>query len=127
MDESELKEALPFQVQDSIPISVDEAVLDFVPLEEFTTPDGEAMASILVVAIHRDIVYSLRRVTDSAGLSLLAIDLQAFGLVRSTFGIVPALGNPLQALVDVGSSVTQVIVTRGGSRSVCPAAAARRR
>jgi type IV pilus assembly protein PilM len=114
MADQELAEALRFQVQDSIPIAVEDAVLDFVPLETFTTPDGEPMSSILVIAVHRDIVDSLLRVTQPAGLSVLAVDLQAFGLVRSAFGIVPAIGNPVQAIVDIGASITQVVIARGG-------------
>lgn len=114
MSDSELSEALRFQVQDSIPIAIDDAVLDFVPLESFTTPDGEPMTSILVIAVHRDIVDALVRVTSNAGLQLLAVDLQAFGLVRSAFGLFPALGNPVQAIVDVGASTTQVVIARGG-------------
>jgi type IV pilus assembly protein PilM len=114
MEDAELAEALRFQVQDSIPIAVEDAVLDFVPLENFTTPDGEPMTSILVIAVHRDIVDSLLRVTQPAGLTVLAVDLQAFGLVRAAFGLVPALGNPVQAIVDIGASVTQVVIARGG-------------
>jgi type IV pilus assembly protein PilM len=114
MEDDELAESLPFQVQDAIPISVDEAVLDFVPLEQFTTPDGEPMMSILVVAIHREIVTTLQRVAQTAGIRLEAIDLQAFGLVRATFGIEPAIGNPLQAVVDIGATLTQVVIARGG-------------
>jgi len=114
MDESELSESLAYQVQDSIPIAVDDAILDFVPLEQFTTPDGEPMTSILVVAIHRDTVSALLRVVGAAKIKPAAIDLQAFGLVRSTFGIEPAVGNPLQAIVDIGATLTQVVIARGG-------------
>lgn len=114
MDDAELTESLPYQVQDSIPIAVEDAILDFVPLEQFTTPEGEPMTSILVVAIHRDTVDALLRVTKAAKIKPEAIDLQAFGLVRATFGIEPAVGNPLQAVVDIGATLTQIVVARGG-------------
>ena len=54
-----MREALPYQVQDAIPIPVEEAVLDYVPLEEFGTPDGDLMLSILVVAAQREMVEAL--------------------------------------------------------------------
>lgn len=114
MDESELAAALPYQVQDSIPIAVEDAVLDFVPLEQFTTPDGEPMSSILVIAIHRETVSALLRAAGAAKIRPEAIDLQAFGLVRATFGMEPAVDNPLQAVVDIGATLTQVVVARGG-------------
>lgn len=72
------------------------------------------MRSILVISVARDVVDSFRRVAERADLALSAIDLQAFGLVRSVFGIAPALGNPRHVLVDVGASVTQVVVAQGG-------------
>lgn len=114
MNDEELAESLPFQVQDAIPIAVDDALLDFVPLERFTTPEGEPMESILVIAIHREVVASMLRITSAAGIRPEAVDLQAFGLVRSTFGIEPSVGNPLQAVVDIGANLTQVVVARGG-------------
>ena len=115
MGHEELAEALPFQVQDSIPIAVEEAVLDFVPLEQFVTPEGEPMESILAVAVHRDIVDSLVRVMDSAKVAPTAVDLQAFALVRAIFGMEGGVGNPLQAVVDIGASITQVVIARAGS------------
>ena len=115
MGRDELAEALPFQVQDSIPISVDEAVLDFVPLDQFVTPEGEPMESILAVAVHRDIVDSILRVMDAAKVAPTAVDLQAFALVRSIFGLESGIGSPLQAIVDIGASITQVVIARAGT------------
>lgn len=115
MGHDELTEALPFQVQDSIPIAVEEAVLDFVPLDQFVTPEGEPMESILAVAVHRDIIDSIMRVMDSAKVAPTAVDLQAFALVRSIFGLEPGIGTPLQAIVDIGASITQVVIARAGT------------
>jgi len=113
MEPEELREALPYQVQDSIPIAVDDAILDYVPLEQFITPEGEPMASILVVAIHRSSVDALVRIMGTAKVSIAAIDLQAFALARSTVEIEPAVDRPLQGIVDIGASLTQVVVVRG--------------
>ena len=118
MGESELKEALPFQVQDSIPIAVEDAMLDFIPLEEFSTPEGEPMQSILAIAVHRDVVQALVAVTEAAKLSLLAIDLQAFGLIRAVFGLEHSVEDPYQAIVDIGGSVTQLIIAKGGNPAI---------
>jgi len=115
MGHDELAEALPFQVQDSIPISIDDALLDFVPLEQFVTPEGDPMESILAVAVHRDVVDAIMRVLDEAKVSPAAIDLQAFALVRSIFGLEVGVGSPLHAIVDIGASVTQVVIARAGT------------
>ena len=115
MGADELAEALPFQVQDSIPIAVEDAILDFVPLEQFVTPEGEPMESILAIAVHRDAIDAVLRVMDSAKIPPTAVDLQAFALVRSIFGLEVGVGNPLQAIVDIGATVTQVVIARGGT------------
>ncbi|MDH3426194.1 MAG: type IV pilus assembly protein PilM [Acidimicrobiia bacterium] len=115
MEESELTEALPFQVQDSLPIPVDEAMLDYVPLEEFATPEGEAMLSILVVAAHREMIESILRVTESAGLTVEAVDLQPFALVRAAFGSdITLTETSPQGIIDIGATITQVIFVRNG-------------
>ncbi|MBT8215779.1 MAG: type IV pilus assembly protein PilM [Acidimicrobiia bacterium] len=113
MSEVELAEALPFQVQEYIPIPVEETFLDFVPIEEFTTPEGEPMLSILVVAAQRDMVETLLSAVGAAGVTPVAVDLQAFGLIRALF-----YGDfdleTTTAVVDIGSGVSQVVLVRAG-------------
>lgn len=115
LEESELVEALPYQVQDAIPIPVEDAVLDYVPLEEFTTPEGDLMLSILVIAAQREMVDGLVEMAAGAGLDVASIDLQAFGLVRAAFGTDLLLGGTgPQALLDIGGSMSQIVVVREG-------------
>ena len=113
MSEMELAEALPFQVQEYIPIPVEETFLDFVPIEEFTTPDGEPMLSILVVAAQREMVESLLAAVNAAGVTPVAVDLQAFGLIRALFYGDFELDS-VSAVVDIGSGVSQVVLVRAG-------------
>lgn len=116
MSESELVDALPFQVQDSIPMPVEQALLDFVPIEEFTTPDGEPMLSILVVAAHQEMVEGLVRIADAAGISPQAVDLGPFALVRAVFGGTDPLDETgPQGIVDIGASLTQIVLVRSGT------------
>jgi type IV pilus assembly protein PilM len=112
MDADELGEALPFQVQEHMPIPTDEAYLDYLPVEEFTTPEGEPMMNIMAVAAQRDMVDHLVGVVTSAGLGLAAVDLTAFGLVRALFYGNFDLSQP-HAVVEIGTGVTQVILVRG--------------
>ncbi len=114
MDEDELLESLAFQAQEYIPIPVEEATLDFVPLEEFTTPNGEAMMSILAVAAQKTMTQDLLRIIGSVGAKVMAVDLQAFALVRAAFGPDPDPDGDAVALVDIGGNVTQVTIVKGG-------------
>ena len=115
LEEAEMVDALPYQVQDAISISVEDAVLDYVPLEEFTTPEGDLMLSILVIAAQRDVVDGLVQIVGGAGVDVASIDLQAFGLVRAAFGTDLLLGGEgPQALLDIGGTMSQIVIVRGG-------------
>ena len=104
MSDEELAESLAFQAQEYIPIPVEEATLDYVPLEEFTTPDGEPMMSILAVAAQRAMTQDVLRVVNSVGVKVIAVDLQAFALVRAAFGgqVDSEIGTV--AFVDIGAT-----------------------
>ena len=115
MAEDELARALPFQAQEYIPIPIDEAILDFVPLEEFATPNGEPMLSVLVVAAHRDMAADVMRVVGGAGIKVMAIDLQAFALARAAWGADFDLDAGTQAIVNIGAGLTQVILMKAGT------------
>lgn len=115
MAEEELAQALPFQAQEYIPIPIDEAILDFVPLEEFATPDGEPMLSVLVVAAQKNMAADVLRVVGSAGIKAMAIDLQAFALTRAVLGADFDLESGVQAIINIGGGLTQVILMKEGT------------
>lgn len=115
MSDEELDESLAFQVQEYIPIPVDEATLDYIPLEEFTTPDGEPMMSILAVAAQRAMTQDILRILDGVGAKVMAVDLQAFALVRSALAAGADADPDTTAYVDIGGSITQVTVVKNGS------------
>jgi type IV pilus assembly protein PilM len=116
----ELRESLRYQVQDFIPIPVDEAVLDFDVLEEFEH-EGAPMIRVLLVAAQRTMVDMLLNVARDARLEPQGLDLVPFALLR-------AVGNdddPVfgtdgdEAVVDIGAEVTSLCVhDRGVPRFV---------
>lgn len=115
MPDEELAEALPFQTQEYLPIPVEDAVLDYVPLEEFTTPNGEPMMSVLVVAAQREMATHALQVVAGAGLKVMAIDLQALALVRAVYGSDLNIEPQTHAIVNIGAGVTQVVLVRNGA------------
>lgn len=115
MAEDELSESLAFQAQEYIPMPIDDAILDFVPLEEFTTPEGEPMLSVLVVAAQKQMASDVLRVLQAVGITPMAVDLQAFAIVRVLFGGDLNLDATPQAIVNIGAGLTQVAVVKGGT------------
>lgn len=115
MSEEEFRESLAYRAAEYIPIPIEEAILDFVPLEEFTTPDGEAMLSVLVVAAQRDMARNVLEVLSGIGVRPMAMDLQALALVRAVVGVGLDLDEHARAVVTIGAGVTQLAVVKAGS------------
>lgn len=115
MPTDELRRALAFQVQDYIPIPVDEAILDFHPVEEFTSESGNRMLRVLVVAAARDTVGSVIAAVEKAGLKPVMIDLTSFAVIRAVAEL-EHLGSSIEAdaIVDIGARVTNIAVHQGG-------------
>ncbi len=118
MPEAELRESLAFQVQDFVPMPVEQAVLDFHPLEEVTT-DGQRMLRVLLVAAARDMVDSALEAVGKAGLTVTQVDLTPFAVLRSLaavdhVGATPSWQGDAEALVDIGSKVTNIVVHQNG-------------
>ena len=113
---AELKKALAFQVQDYIPMPVEQAILDFHPLEEFTNESGGRMLRVLLVAAARDMVTSALAAVEKAGLTPEMVDLTSFAVLRSlvTMDTTGLDSMQAEALVDVGSNITNIVVHQGG-------------
>ena len=102
-----LRDALPYQVQDLLPVPASQAVLDFFPLAEH---DGQ-VSGLLVAAVSESIeqiIATLSRVK----LRARAVDLTAFGLARVTGALTGA--DETVATVSIGDHTTQVVVSRSG-------------
>lgn len=111
---AELRKSLAFQVQDFIPMPVEQAILDFHPLEEFTNDAGGRMLRVLLVAAARDMVGSALQAVEQAGLVPSMVDLTSFALLRSQVSAGVGFSVEAEALVDVGASVTNIVVHQGG-------------
>lgn len=116
MEKEELDNALRFQVQEFIPIPIEDAILDFDIIEEFMTADEERMLTVLLVAAHKDMIQSFMEVLKSAGLTLSAIDLKAFALPRSLVPIGVLQGGYEEGeaicLVNVGAGMTNITILK---------------
>ena len=111
----ELRSSLSFQVQDVIPMPVEDVILDFHPLEEFTSEAGVRMVRVLLVAAARDMVGSALLAVQKAGLTPSMVDLNSFAVLRSLVSRDTGLGSlQAEAIVDIGASVTNIVVHEGG-------------
>ena len=107
----DLKSALPFQVHQTLPMSVEDVLMDFVPTDESDGNSGK-MVKGLFVAAQKDTVNAGVLTLSHAGISPAGVDLNALAAARSTI-----YGNALNqtvALVDVGARVTNIVVLDHG-------------
>lgn len=110
---AELRKSLAFQVQDFLPMAVDQAVLDFHPVDEVAEPGQGRVLRGLLVAAARDMVLSNVHAVERAGLKVDGVDLTSFAVLRS-MGAFGASDAETVALVDVGAQVTNIVVHRAG-------------
>lgn len=108
---AQVRASLPFQVQELLPMSVDEALLDYYPTGESEGPNGRAIQGMLVAA-QRDTVTSNVLAVEGAGLRPTMVDLNAFALLRAM--VRGELIDKVVALVDIGARVTNVVVAAHG-------------
>lgn len=114
LPESELRQGLAYQVQDAIPIAVDQAILDFFVLDEFENADGQRFSRILLVAAQRVMVEAFVHVARLVKLEPVLMDLDAFAMLRS---LAPdrAVPDPAtELLCDIGADVTNLVVHQAG-------------
>ncbi len=110
----ELKESLAFQVQDYVPMPIETAVLDFHALEETVSDSGGRMLRGLLVAASRDMVMNAVTAAQQAGLTPVMVDLSSFAVLRSLAQADHlGMGSEVEALVDVGARVTNIVVHEG--------------
>lgn len=119
LPDDELRSSLPYQVQDLIPIPVEEAELDFHVVERDVGTDGEALIRVLLVAAHKDMLRSLLAALDGAGLTASRIDLIPFALIRALHDPATWLSSdrPLgghEVIIGSGAGVTNVVVHENG-------------
>src|SRR5712691_1728424 len=117
LSDKELRQTLPFQVQEFVPIPVEEAVLDFHVLEEFER-EGRRMVRLLLVAAQKAMIEQIVQAAESARLRPVGLDLVPFAIVRSV-GSIDGIGLDAteggdEAIVDVGADVTSICVHAWG-------------
>jgi len=116
MEKDELHKALPFQAQDFIPMPVEQALLDFFALEETVSDAGGRQQRGLLVAASREMVTNAIHAVHQAGLSAMSVDLSSFAVLRALGREEPAgYMAPVEAIVDLGARVTNIVVHQGGA------------
>ncbi|MGZ8697513.1 MAG: type IV pilus assembly protein PilM, partial [Gaiellaceae bacterium] len=108
-DQKQLANAIRFRAQETLPIPIDEAVLDYQVLGEGVGEDGQPTKRVLLVVAYRELIDRYVDACKKAGITLVGIDLEAFALLR-------ALQAPQEG-VGTDASAALVVVAIGHERS----------
>jgi type IV pilus assembly protein PilM len=114
MDEKERADSLRYQVQEYIPIPVEEAEIDVHVVSDYETEGGEHFQRLLLVAAHKDMIASHVQAATDAGLDPIGVDLNPFAVLRA-MGTTSPLESGNEVLVDVGAGVTNIVVHEAGT------------
>ncbi|NAZ74897.1 type IV pilus assembly protein PilM [Kineococcus sp. T13] len=109
---AELKASLPLQVQEYLPMPVEDSVLDFHVTEELNDEDGRRLRGLLVAAT-RDAVLSNVHAVEAAGLRATSVDLTSFAVLRAAGKQHSDVAT--EALLDIGARVSNLVIHSGGS------------
>jgi type IV pilus assembly protein PilM len=107
--QKQLANAIRFRAQETLPIPIDEAVLDYQVLGEGVGEDGQPTKRILLVVAYRELIDRYVDACKKAGITLVGIDLEAFALLR-------ALQAPQEG-VGTDATAALVVVAIGHERS----------
>lgn len=106
-----IRESLPFQVQDILPVPVNEALLDFYPIAH-GDEEGRPVIQGLLVAAVKESVLALVETVEAAKLVPVDVDLIPFALSRALL-VGPAAQGSV-ALVHIGAASTMITIAVDG-------------
>jgi type IV pilus assembly protein PilM len=111
MSIAQIRQSLPYQVQDTLPVPVADLLLDFYPVDEHGGEHGPVVSGLLIAALRESVQANVEAVL-LAGLEPVVVDVVPFALIRALEAQVR--GDDVVAVVDVGASTTSVVVAARG-------------
>jgi len=108
---AQIRESLPFQVQEMLPVPVGDAILDFYPVSEGESENGPVVHGLLIAAI-KDAVLANVKAVQLAGLNPIGVDMIPFALTRVLLGRQGVPGTA--AVVQLGADTTSVVIATDG-------------
>lgn len=107
MEEKEAHEAVKWEIEASIPLSVDQVYFDWQFLDIV-----EGKQNVLTVAVAKEIIDSLAEVAKEAGLDIYGLEVESVASVRSLVPKDSSKGE-IYLVVDLGADRTSFIIAEG--------------
>lgn len=111
-DSTEMASTIQFDAAQYIPFDMSEVNLAYQPVG---TPDEEGQMEVLMVAARKDLVNDYVTVIKEAGLNPVIMDIDGFAIYNMFEINYPIQPDEVAALVNVGASVINLVVCKGGA------------
>ncbi len=111
MTEEELDEQIQWEAEQYIPFNLSDVNLAY---EILNPGDDEGNMEILLVAAKKDMINDYVAVITEAGLVPVIVDLDAFSMLNAYEINYQIMENEVLALVNIGSSIINMVITKGG-------------
>ncbi len=114
MPDDELEEQVKLAAEQYIPFDINEVNIDFHVLPPETAGDAQGEMSVILVAAKKDKINELTELVKGAGLLPMIMDVDAFAIENMHAINYPMAQDETTALVNLGASVMNVNIIRGG-------------
>ncbi|MEN6520132.1 MAG: type IV pilus assembly protein PilM [Armatimonadota bacterium] len=114
MSEANLRKSIKFEAAKYVSASMDDSVVEFEILGDI---EGTDQMNVMLVAAPKDLVESRVNVLEAAGIEPVAIDVEAFAIIRALVesDTNNGLASATAALIDMGASHTDVNIVSNGA------------
>jgi len=106
-DMNKIREAIPFEAEESIPYPPEKIIMDFQPIPQSDT----GARSVILAAINRDILDAALEILSEAGLYPVFAGLEANALLKS-YDYFNSVNNETVLLVDIGHNKTVISIIK---------------
>jgi len=112
MEEEEAKEAIKWEMEANIPLSIDQVYFDW----QFLESDGKNKQNVLTVAVSKEVIDDLVEVLEKAELEIYGLEIESIASARSLIAEKNKSKNDGASLiVDLGAQRTSFIMVADGA------------
>ena len=115
MPDEELEGQVKLAAEQYIPFDINEVNIDFHVLPQDSSADRQGDMSVILVAAKKDKINELTELVKGAGLAPMVMDVDAFAIENMHAINYPMAQDETTALVNLGASVMNVNIIRGGA------------
>jgi len=114
MSEEEMKEAIHWEIEENIPLAIDQVYYDYEVLKSSLSQGKKNREDVLIVAVARRVVDSFIEVVEKAGLEVMGMEIESLAQARCLLPDAQKEGRSVLVL-DIGDRRTSLLFSVGNS------------